>query len=319
MSNKKFKTEYIILILVVIFSLFYLIFRQNNRINYKLPQLKPLEIAKIDKIVIKNSENSIILKKEGEKWRVGDENYKANKDSVDKIIKDLSELNIVTLVSERKNYNLYELDGSNKIDVKAFTGNTSMREFLIGKVASTYDHTFVKLDKDPNVYQAEGSIKDDFSKSIDDLRDKTVLSVNKNDVTSIKIVKGNDEYLIKKEINSKIDAKSKDKKKSIEVSWKSDNKNLSKDKIESLLNRFVSLDCSSFIYDKDKNDLKLKNPIYSVELITPGKTFSVKIFERKEKDKGEYPAITSESKYFFFLNAYSAEQIMKDPKDFIVK
>lgn len=315
---KKFKFEYFVLIVIVIFSLLYLVFKKSDRVNYSLPELNKIEASDINRVEIKKENKIIVLSKRDDSWKIGEKLYQAETSVIDKILKDISTLNLVTLVSKRKNFTLYDLNESRKIEVKAFSGKELLRAFEIGKVASTYDHTYVKISDDTNVYQAEGSIRDDFDKNIDDLRDKTVLKINKNSITSLKIGKGVKEFLITKiplkNVNKEETKEKLNKEKSYE--WKLNGKKLDSDKIEALLNRFVSLDCSSFIYDKD--EIVNVTPLFTVEIIADKKYF-LKIYDRKEKDKGEYPAISSDIKYPFFLNAYTAEEIMKNPEDFIVK
>lgn len=325
MNKKKIKAEYIVLTAVIIFSFLYLLFKKNDQINYELPKLKVLETKSINKIEIDKKKSLITLKKNGENWELGTENYICNQDVIEKLLKNISNLHLVTLVSRTKNYNLYELDTSKRISVKAYSKDKLVREFYIGKTASTYDHTFVQLKDNSNVYQAEGSIKDEFNKKIDDLRDKNVLTVNKNSVSLIRIIKKEIASILTKSIKNpsvadksikKIDKKPK--KMEVLTEWSMGNKILDNSKIDSLLNRLTSLDCYSFIYKNDQPGLNMSVPIFTIELNADKKYF-LKIYERKEKDKGEYPAISSESKYPFFLNAYNAEEIMKDPKDFIKK
>jgi len=317
--KKSIKLEYIILSIVILFSIIYLLLKDNNRVNYTLPNVVKIENDKIDKIEIVKKDSSIIITKEGSEWKVGKAEYKAGKTIVKNMLEKISNLKPVTLVSKTKNYTLYELNETKKINVKAYLGNKVVRDFNIGKVASTYDHTFITLKGDPNVYQAKGSLQSDFKKNIDDIRDKTVLSVNKNLVKKILIQKDNKQYVITKNIKKIEQKENKEADKDpkpvkTEIEWKFNDKIISSDKINPLLNRFVSLDCFKYLYEKDKNEFDLIKPIYTITL-EADKNYTLKFFQRKEKDKGEYPAFSSESKWFFLINSYSAKEIMKTPEE----
>ena len=68
------------------------------------------------------------------------------------------------------------MDPDSAIHIQAFAGNEAVRSFMLGNVASTYRHTFLKFPEDHRIYHASGSLRSRFEYSTKDWRDKTVLA-----------------------------------------------------------------------------------------------------------------------------------------------
>ncbi|MBF0259817.1 MAG: DUF4340 domain-containing protein [Desulfamplus sp.] len=119
-----------------------------------------------------------------------DKNYPASKESVTQILDIVKDLKLSALVSESGNLNPYELDSKNRISVTVKSAVETLRKFEIGKTAPSFRHTFVRLDGNSNVYHAAKSFRRDFDKTVDDLRDKKVLSFDKSKISSIALKKG---------------------------------------------------------------------------------------------------------------------------------
>ena len=59
----------------------------------------------------------------------------------------IENLTLTALVSESKNYNLYDLNEEKRINVKAWQGENLKRDVDLGKTASSFRHTFVKTGR----------------------------------------------------------------------------------------------------------------------------------------------------------------------------
>lgn len=319
MNRKSIRFEYIFIAIIIAASVFYLLFKTEDKIHYKIPVLALYENDVINRIDILKDNEKIILKKSGENWLIGEEEYPADKEKISKISDIISNLSLTTLVSRSKNYYLYELDKDKRIEVSGYINGQPVRKFDIGKTASTYDHTFVKIDGDPNIYHAKDSIRNSFENSIDNLRDKKVLVFNKDLVKELTITIDKDKYLFKKVVTEEKNGKKEDIKgenkpqpKQI-VSWEIEGKKGNKKNIESLLKQISELECSKYIYDDMmKKDSK---PIYQIR-VKADKEYILKIY-KKADDKSDYPAVTSAGKYQFFLSIYSGDAIMKKKEDLV--
>ena len=226
----------------------------------------------------------------------------------------IEKLKLTALVSESKNYIRYDLNNDKNIDVKAWQGNTLLREFDIGKTAPTYKHTFVKLPNDPNVYHARGDFRRNFDRPVDDFRDKTILSYSQNTIQGIKLThEGKTIYISRKEIPETLPEKKDEpadkasKEAKTKTVWEdTDGHEVAPFKVNSLLSFLNSLECERYLDDSKKEDFK--NPIYNVTL-KGEKEYSLLVFAKKDKDAKNYSAISSENKSPFSLSDTQVDTI----------
>jgi hypothetical protein len=175
-KTMKIKVEYIILIAIIIALGAYLSTRKTGQSNYEMPDLVKIEKKEISKISVKSGKDSYTLLIDGDKWKIGDRNLPADSKAVTSMLDTISELKLSALVSEKKSYDRYELADDQKISVSAWAGKESVRQFDIGKPASSYRHTYIKLNDKPEIYLAEKNFQDKFPKASEKLIDKSVFT-----------------------------------------------------------------------------------------------------------------------------------------------
>ena len=183
----KIKKEYIILALVIVGLSVYLYMRKEDRNLYELPVLPEVAKVEISKIEISKGKDSIVLNKRDEKWFIAPQDYPVDGKLVDAMLNEFEKLTVTTLVSETGDYQRYDLGEDKKIAVKAWGGDKLLRDFEVGKAASSFRHTFVKLAEDDRVFHARNNFRNAVDKTVDDLRDKSVLSFQTADITEIKV------------------------------------------------------------------------------------------------------------------------------------
>ena len=247
----KIKKEYVILALVLVALVAYLVFHSSDRSRYKLPVMPEVESETISKIEISKSGETVILNKKDKKWYIWPKEYPADEAKIKDMLKLIGAVTHTALVSESKNYKRYDLTDDTKIGMKAWAGEKLIRQLEIGKEASTYSHTFIKLPGDFRVYQTKGNYESKFGKDADELRDKVIMAFDRGEITKISVFKD------KKWIElTRIEEK--DKK---ETAWEyRDGKRADSKKIGELLNILSDMSGEEYIEDKKKEDLK--NPIY---------------------------------------------------------
>ncbi|MCX6557468.1 MAG: DUF4340 domain-containing protein [Candidatus Aminicenantes bacterium] len=315
MKLGKLKSEPIILGIAIIAMLLYLALRNPDRMNYQLPRLAPVAKADIGRVDIARAGQAMRLERKDNGWSIQPQGFAADPAKANAIVDAIVNLNLTALVSESKNYLPYGLDRENAITVKAYGNERLLREFSIGNVASTYSHTYVKLDVDPRVFHARNSFRSDFDQKVDNLRDKTVLQFDKNEISAIEISSAGEKILFTKNIKP-LQFKPGDKQAesqappSEEESWQTvDGKTANGSELNGILEQASRLICEGFIDGKTKDDFK--QPLYSLRL-KGGKDFLLSIFAKTEKEIS-YAALSSESPYPFLLSAYKVENIMKKP------
>jgi hypothetical protein len=315
----KLKKEYPILVAVVIALALYLVLRNTDRIHYQLPDVPQVDGTQITKLEITRSGKLILLNKKDNNWFVGPDNYPADSNKVKSMLEIVEKLILTTLVSESKNYFRYDLSGDKKIVVKAWSGNRLDREFEIGKAATTFRHTHVKLSADPNVYQAQGEFRRRFDQSIDDLRDLTVLSFDQDDIREIRIIEEGKTLIVviqkdfeestgeKTDPNTKPDQVTKAKK-----IWETpDGKKVDMSELKRFLSTLSRLKCEKFIPKNKKTEFK--DPIYEIQL-KGIKHYSLSLFAKEGKDEKIYPAISSENDYPFYLADHQVDDLKTNIK-----
>jgi hypothetical protein len=308
------KKESIILAVIFVALVLYLVFHKSDNIHYQLPKISKISQKTISKIEIEKDADKIILTLKDGKWLIMPEQYPADSGMVNQIIDIVNNLSVTALVSESENYLRYELDEKNRIHVKAFAGDDVKREFYIGKTAPSFNHTFIQLEKNPRVYHARDNFRAKFDQTADNLRDKTALSFNMNDIQEVTIEKEKRQMtFMKKQIPGEINAnksKTPDQKEILpetKLVWLDDSgKNIEELKINNFLSALSGLRCKNYLTNKTKEELK--NSIFTAHL-KGIKEYSISIFAI-EKNKEEYPATSSQNDYPFTIEKTTADSIL---------
>ncbi len=309
----KLKKEYLILAAIMVALILYLVLHRSNRTHYQLPELAALSGKHISKFEITTAGKTIVLNKKDNTWRIEPNGYPADSTKVKNMLNVTEQLKLTALVSESKNYTRYDLTNDKNINVKAWLGKTLSREFNIGKAAPTFQHTFVKLSNDPNVYHARGDFRGKFDRTVDDLRDKSVLSFAQNTIREIKLTHDEKTIALHQKEIAETPPEKKDKTDNVpkgaktKIVWEdTEGKTGDLSKVSSLLSFLNQLECEKYINDVKKADLN--NPIYSVDL-SGEKKYSLLIFSKKDGNLKNYPAISSENDYPFFLSDTQVDEI----------
>ncbi len=321
------KKELIILgiIIVVLFS--YLIFKSSDRMHYKVPTIEKLKSETIEKISIRKADNEIILVKKNNKWFIEPKSYPTDIERVNKMVETISNFSLSDLASRSKNYTLYELDNDKGIHVTAFSKDGEIRYFEVGKAANTYSHTFVKLKDDDNIYYARESFRDLFEAKMDDLRNKSVMKVDINEVSDIEIEKDGTKMVFAKKAESApaVDSKNKSKDTTPVYDWVlPDGKKGAKSVIDGILDQITEVICQEYVAESNISTVIAQTPIFTLK-VKGRKDYTLTFYPKVGKLPGEqdseekYPVVSSESPYPFYLASWKAEQIIKNPADMIEK
>jgi hypothetical protein len=313
----KLKKEYIILSVIIVALILYLVLHKTDGTHYQLPVLSEISGNRITRLEIGKAGDTIVLNKKDKTWYIGSEQYPAASGKIKNMLDVIAKLTVTALVSKSQNYIRYDLNADKKINIKAWEGKTLAREFEIGKAATTFQHTFVKLEKDANVYHARGDFKHKFDQTIDKLRDKTVLSFEQNDIREVHISKAGSKIVIsQKEIpvtgvegeEKGVKAKSSPTKKTERIWQTAENKKLDESKVKRLLSSLSKLDCEKYINDSKKEDFQ--NPDYFIRL-KGADEYSISIFAKTDTDKDakNHPAISSENDYPFLLSDSQVDNV----------
>ena len=313
----KVKKEYIILAVVVIALSVYLAMRTSDRTQYELPDIAPVVSKDISKLQITRDKVSIVLNKKDDKWYIAPEEYTADGSKVKNMLSAIENLTVTALVSESKNYLLYDLTAEKRINVKAWQGENLKRDVDLGKTASSFRHTFVKMAGDERVYHARGNFRNNFDFNVDDLRDKLVLALNAADIQQIQ-VNGDQQSMTLNKTPAPVVVEGTQTEKITESTpatnepvWQSeDGRPVDETVVQQILTTASKLLCEKYITDRRKDEFT--SPLYTLQM-KGAQEYSLSIFAKTaEKDKN-YPAVSSGSDYAFLLPDSQVERLMKDP------
>ena len=313
----KVKKEYIILALVIIALSAYLVTRTSDRTQYQLPDVPQVAGKEISKLQITRDKTIIVVSKKDDKWYIAPEEFPADGRKVKDMLNAIENLTLTVLVSESKNYNLYDLDEDKKINVRAWQEGNLKRDVDLGKTASSFRHTFVKPAGDERVFHARGNIRSNFDLTIDDLRDKLVLTLNPADIQQFQVIKDQQSLILNKTQppvvveDAQADKQTETTPEANKPAWQaSDGQPVDEAVVKQILNTVSNLRCEKFISDRRKDEFT--SPLFTLKM-KGGQEYSLSIFAKTAEKDAQYPAASSGSDYAFMLSDSQADRIMKDP------
>ena len=281
------RITYIVLAGLILLLSLYLALRQRDRMQYTIPELDELRAAEIGMIEIEQSGEVVKLVRSGEIWQIQPGNYPADPELIDQVLTAAATLKLTELVSVTGNYGRFGLEEQSRIRVTVYKEQEPLRSFELGKSASTYRHTFVRIDGDERVFQAPGDPGAFFGLSGQDLRDRSVLSFDQKTIT---------------DISAQGDGWSVELTK-VGTTWTDKSGGpVERETIGELLATLSDLDAFSYAEQGRQED----RHIFSITL-TGSKTYTLDVFPRQDN---LYPARSSENTHPFNLYYAVTENII---------
>ena len=319
----RIKKEYIVLAVVIVGLVTYLVSRNQDTKLYDLPQIESVQAKEITSIELTMGKEDIRFNKEGSDWKISPENYAADPQKVKDILAVVEDLTLTELISESKNFQRYDLDEKDGIDVKCWVKDDLRFDLRIGKPAGSNNHTFVKLPSDDAVYHAKGNFRKKFAMEKGEFREKTVLVFDKETIGTVEIAAGETVETYKRIETAVSSAESAepeetetptDQEAGQQPTWMdSKGEEADIDTIKNVISSLSNLKCERFLEGKSKEDLS--DPVYTITL-TGVKEYTLSLYAEMEED-GEsfFPGVSSENAYPFLLTQWQSENIMKMPDD----
>ena len=302
----KVKTEYAILLVVIVALGLYLAFRSTDRTTYNLPDIPDLSATDLTRIEIRHGEHTVTLTRQDDGWQVSPGDYPADDRLVNRMIDDLANLTVTALVSESQNYARYDLDDQHQIRVTAYQDGKVVRAFDIGKAADTMRHTHIMLAGNPDVYHAQGNFRNDFDQTVESLRDKSVMAFKPDAVTEFTIETAGNTFTLQKVPAPKAseDAAAQP---APEATWQIVNgPTMADKKVLSFLTDLSGLKCRAYITDQPKTDFS--KPTYLIRIQSEAAS-TLEIFVPADEKASEFPARSSLRQDPFTLSDFDVDPI----------
>jgi len=156
-----------------------------------LSVLQP-DIAKIE--LKKRDGQDVVLEKSGDKWRItAPEAFNADQEAVNSLVASLSPLNADSVV-EQKASDLAPFGLAQPAETLVIAGKGGKTQtLLIGDEAPTGGQVYAKAEGDPKIYALASYARGSLDKSVNDLRDKRLLTFDQNSLARVELIsKGQD-------------------------------------------------------------------------------------------------------------------------------
>lgn len=297
------KKEYIFLSAIIAALCAYLFLHGSGERHYTLPEIETVKASDINRFEIGERGDTVTIIKQDGNWRVSDKHYLADEEKVKKMAEAIENLQVTALVSESENFKRYGLDQKNRLRVLAASDSGKTVQVMVGNVAPTRNHTFVKLKGDDRIYHASGNLAKLFDRTVSEIRDKQVVNIDPSGITGLKISKQDHEMHLERTEQENGQSRA----------WESpDTSKIDPKRVETLLSTLSDLTCSRYL-DPQQGPSKSEEDILTfIELSEDQSDQPVRIELFEKNKEGLYPARSSQNQYPFLLKGVTAESILSD-------
>jgi hypothetical protein len=156
------------------------------------PKLADIPQAQIKQIDLKKKDGStVVLQNQDGKWSItAPEPLRADQDAASAVASALSPVSADNVVEDKpKDLTQYGLkDPSLTVTVDEKNGKT--RQLFFGDDVPAGSLVYARVDSDPKVYAVSSGVKSSLDKSLNDLRDKRLLTFDSNRLTRLELISG---------------------------------------------------------------------------------------------------------------------------------
>lgn len=305
------RKEYVGLAVVIVALVLYLVLRDGDRTHYELPDLPAVERPEIDRLEIVQPADTLALARRGDGWVIEPRGYPVATAKIDEMLGAVADLTPTSLVSESENYRQYDLDDDKKILVEAFGDGGTLRRFEVGKAASTYRHTFVRLEGDPRVYQARENIRRIFEAKVDQLRDRNVFAVERESVAGIAASDSSGSLALTKTARTLEPAEEGAPPATVTAWITPDSLEADGAVVDQVLGRITSLQADGFP-GEETTKAQLGDPRYTL-VVSAAASDTLRIYG--EHGDAKYLAASSRYPFPYLLSEWKVKQIRKSPAE----
>lgn len=263
----------------------------------------------IDEIKIERPEGLLTLKKTGEDWII-DGKYTANYNSIESIADAFSYVKLLGKVTKTDNQEVlakYDLNDERACKVSVYNKGQELRSFRVGKATSTNSQVYLMMDKSNDVYMAAGSIQNECTKSINDLRSRSVFQLSKDDMISVSVkpVDGNRWTITRGGEGNIWTASGEGVDESMELDVEA---------TSGWFNGCAFVAATEWLGDNEEIPAE---KIIDVEIKLPAKTVTLELYQADDEEGTDtYWGRSSETPYAFKLAKYTVDKYRKNPEDF---
>lgn len=196
----------VLVLLVIVFVIKYFDAKKGDR-TFK-SELVTIDTSRVDEILffpLNNVQETVNLKKSGNHWelKLDDKYVKADSRVVNNLLTMLLNLKPERVAATNESqWDKYEVGDSTGVQVQIKQSGEVVSDLIIGKFSyqqpeagsqqqNPYQQqkgkmtSYVRLNKENEVYAVDGYLKMNFTMDMNNYRDKTLVNVSKNDITKL--------------------------------------------------------------------------------------------------------------------------------------
>ncbi len=252
-----------------------------------------VDSAAVDKIELKTPAALITLVKHGAEWFIDQPiSYRADQANVGQMIHQIKMLEVKNTISSKpEKHELFQVDSTGTL-VKVYEHGTEKSAFILGKMAPSYTEMYARKANSNDVLLVEGAYAYAFSRSPKEWRDKTILSVPKENIKDVKYQYGDTTFTIAFR----------------DSLWTIGREKAKQTAVDGLLSSLSNVQADDFI------DSSMSPAPKVTTVITYG---GAQLRYSFNKAKGKYVVQSSDSPQWFIQEQWKANQILKRKKDLL--
>ncbi len=165
----------------------YLFIRSQTNVTVGIEAFVQLDTSRVDGIGINGKNGHIFLKKTANNWQMKQPvQYPAEARFVHDLLKVVSGLENEGVISENaEKDSVFQVDAAGGTDFSLLSGADTLAHFIVGKLASTGTHTYVKPLGENKVYLIKGVLSSHLNRRSRDWRAKQLLDIPSESMTRI--------------------------------------------------------------------------------------------------------------------------------------
>lgn len=284
-----------LLIALAVFALLLLLVVATHRSPYtqktdvELPKLGAIAKDAVDKVELSSKGETLTFEKRGADWFITKpKEYKADSSFAATVVEKLTDLKLVRLAGENKDkHAAYEVDAAGGVTLVAVSKGAQLLRLIVGKNASDFQGTFVRLPDSDKVYVTGQTIAGTLKRTLKEWRDKTILGALKvEDLKEVRFANGTSSYgFLKKDAkpqeNKEAPKDGPDAAKAPEAVWEplqpEPDFKIDKGRLDTTLRILAGLQWADIVEDaKDLAPYGLDAPTRSISFVTgTGETVKV--------------------------------------------
>jgi hypothetical protein len=252
-----------------------------------------IDSAAVDKVEIKTPTEFVALEKRGTDWFITQPiSYRADQANVGQMIHQMKMLDVKNTISSKpEKHSLFQVDSTGTL-VKVYERGAEKSAFILGKTAPSYTEMYARKANSDDVLLVEGVSSYVFSRPVKEWRDKTILSVPKENIKEVKYQYGDTTFTIAFR----------------DSLWTIGKEDARQSTIDGLLSSLSNVQADDFI----------DGPISPAPKITTVVTYGdAQLRYSYDKAKSKYLVQSSNSPQWFIQEQWKANQILKRKKDLV--